>query len=210
MEILTFEEVRILGALIEKEYNTPEYYPLTLNALVNACNQKSNREPVVSLTEMQVEDALDLLRIKRLAGQVTGTDMRVPRYKESFSSVLQLSRQETAVLTVLMLRGPQTIGEIKGRTGKIHEFTELSQVEEILSGLIRREGNPLAIKLPRQPGKDPRYMHLLSGEPEIQIQETKPEKPYLERIAELEQQVSGLKDELSNLRNMFDEFKGQF
>jgi len=196
--------------LLEKEFNTPEYYPLTLNALVNACNQKSSRDPVVNYTESEVEDALDLLRIKRLAGQVTGTEMRVPRYKESIIAALNLSHEETAALCVLMLRGAQTLGEIKGRAGRIHEFLDLGQVESTLAGLMKREPTPLAIKLPRQPGKDARYMHLLCGEPEIQNLEAKTEKSYPERVAELENNVADLKNELLALQAKFEEFKSQF
>lgn len=210
MEILTAIEVRILGTLLEKEFNTPEYYPLSLNSLTNACNQKSSRDPVTAYTEAEVEEALDLLRIKRLAGQVTGTDMRVPKYKQNIITHLALSREEAAVLAVLMLRGPQTVGEIKGRTGKIHEFSELAQVEQTLSGLSSPKEQPLVVKLPRQPGKDARYMHLLCGEPEMALPERKEEKPYQVRVAELEQQVADLRNELSSLRALFEDFKSQF
>ncbi len=168
METLLNEtEVRVVGSLVEKQVTTPDYYPLTLNALVNACNQISNRDPVVKYDERTVEDAIDSLRTKNLVYIFYGAESRVPKYKHMMREVYTLSSQELAVMCVLMLRGPQTIGEVRGRTGRLYEFAELREVEETLDGLARRD-EPLVFKLPRQTGrKEARYTHLLSGQPEF-------------------------------------------
>src|SRR3954468_14891932 len=157
-------EVRVIGALVEKQMATPEYYPLTMNALVNACNQLTGREPVVAYDERTVARALESLREKQLVWLVTAAGARVPKYEHRLSEKFNLAEQETAVLAVLMLRGPQTIGEIKGRTGRIYEFAELAEVEMTLESLMTSEP-PLIVKLPRQPGtKESRYAHRLAGE----------------------------------------------
>lgn len=211
--ILTFEETRIIGSLIEKEITTPEYYPLTLNALKNACNQKSNRNPVVDFGEDFLEKTVEGLRNKSLISRVTGGEIRVPKYRQVFTEALNLSAEETAVVCVLMLRGPQTPGEIKGRTGRMFPFENLVQVDEVLQNLINRE-TPLAVKLPRQTGmKEARYAHLLSGGQDIeqQLPLNEIENPLNEdRIGKIETAIEELKDELDELKKEFEEFKNQF
>ena len=162
---LTPTEARVLGALIEKEITTPEYYPLSLNALVNACNQKNNRDPVTALDEVEVRQALHGLEDERLAGAVRG-DSRVPKYEHRIQEVFNFTRGEIAVVCVLLLRGPQTPGELRGRTERMYKFDELSDVQTVLQKLMARE--PALVKvLPRQPGtKEARYAHLLSGDVE--------------------------------------------
>ena len=165
--LLNAVEVRALGALIEKEITTPEYYPLTLNSVTTACNQKSNRDPVVSLEEKAVVRALEGLREKGLARQVSGVDMRVPKHYHLFDEKMCLTRPQVAALCVLMLRGPQTVGEIRGRSGRLYEFTDLEEVERVLMELVERSEGALVVQLARQPGrKESRYAHVLMGEPE--------------------------------------------
>ena len=216
-EILTPVEVRVLGSLIEKEITTPEYYPLTLNALINACNQISNRDPVVSFDDKTVARALESLREKRLAWMVTGAG-RVPKYEHRFTEALQLAEQEVAVLCVLMLRGPQTVGEIRGRTGRLYEFKELEEVELTLQGLMAAQP-PLALRLPRQPGtKESRYAHLLAGEVQVEEREHAPRlepaplevRQENERLARLEGDLAHVRDELAELKQQFFDFKKQF
>ena len=216
-QILTQVEVRVLGSLIEKEITTPEYYPLTLNALVNACNQISNRDPVVSFDERTVARALESLREKKLAWMVTGVG-RVPKYEHRFTEALKLAEQELAVLCVLMLRGPQTVGEIRGRTGRLYEFRELEEVELTLQALMTAEP-PLAVKLPRQPGtKESRYAHLLAGEVQVEEREVAPRlepvtlevRQENERIAKLEEDLARVRSELVELKRQFVDFKKQF
>jgi len=216
-QILTQVEVRVLGSLMEKEITTPEYYPLTLNALVNACNQISNRDPVVSFDERTVARALESLREKRLAWMVTGIG-RVPKYEHRLSEALKLAEQELAVLCVLMLRGPQTVGEIRGRTTRLYEFKELEEVELTLQALMTAEP-PLAIKLPRQPGtKESRYAHLLAGEVQVEEREAAPRlepatlevRQENERIAKLEEELTHVRNELADLKRQFVDFKKQF
>ncbi len=215
--ILTPVEVRVLGSLIEKEITTPEYYPLTLNALVNACNQISNRDPVVSFDEMTVARALESLREKKLAWMVTGVG-RVPKYEHRFTEALQLAAQEVAVLCVLMLRGPQTVGEIRGRTSRLYEFKELEEVELTLQALQSAQP-PLALKLPRQPGtKESRYAHLLAGAVQIEEREVAPRlepatvaiRQENERLAALEDETAQLRSDLQELKQQFLDFKKQF
>lgn len=214
---LTAVEVRVLGSLIEKEITTPEYYPLTLNALVNACNQISNRDPVVSFEDKTVARALEDLREKKLVWMVTGAG-RVPKYEHRLKEALVLAEQEFAVLCVLMLRGPQTVGEIRGRTGRLYEFKELEEVELTLQALMTAEP-PLVVKLPRQPGtKESRYAHLLSGELQIEEREVAPRiEPAVlevrqenEKIATLEEELAQVRIELSELKQQFIDFKKQF
>jgi uncharacterized protein YceH (UPF0502 family) len=214
---LTAVEVRVLGSLIEKEITTPEYYPLTLNALVNACNQISNRDPVVSFDDKTVARALEDLREKKLVWMVTGAG-RVPKYEHRFAEALKLAEQELAVLCVLMLRGPQTVGEIRGRTGRLYEFKELEEVELTLQALMTAEP-PLVVKLPRQPGtKESRHAHLLSGEVQIEEREVAPRIEHAvievrqenERIAKLEEELAQVRIELSELKQEFLDFKKQF
>ena len=160
--LLTDQEVRLLGCLIEKEMATPDYYPLTLNALLNACNQKSNRTPVVSFDEEIVLYALNGLKESKMIRQ--SNISRVAKYEHIFADELKLVAREKAAICILMLRGPQTAGEIRSRTERLYSFKDLDEVQETLSAL---EDTKLVKKLPRQPGrKEPRYTHLLSGEPD--------------------------------------------
>ena len=204
--LLTENEVRLLGCLIEKEMATPDYYPLTLNALVNACNQKSNRDPVVSFDEEIVLSALNSLKDSKMIRQ--SNISRVPKYEHLFADDLNLVPREKAVICILMLRGPQTLGEIRSRTERLYSFEDLAEVQETLSTL---ESTKLAKKLPRQPGrKEPRYMHLLCGEPD---------EPPIHEVSRLEsetangglqEQVDLLRLELEELKQEFELFKSQF
>ena len=212
-------EVRVLGALIEKEITTPEYYPLTLNGLTTACNQKSNRDPVVSLEEKAVVRALENLREKGLARQVSGVDMRVPKHYHLFDEKMGLTRPQVAALCVLMLRGPQTVGEIRGRSGRLYEFAGLEEVERVLVELAEWTEGALVVQLARQPGrKESRYAHVLMGEPEEEDAQTEGPvdaaalqvRAENERIAALEEQVKALRDELADVRSVFAQFKEQF
>lgn len=216
---LNAAEVRVLGALIEKELTTPEYYPLTLNALTNACNQKSNREPVVSFDEKTVVRALEGLRQKNLATRSTGGGSRVPKYKHSLTSKFQLDQKEVAALCILMLRGPQTVGEIRGRTGRMYEFSDLEEVDDTLASLSQRDDGPFVMQLPRLPGhKESRYAHLFAGEPEIKPEEVPPNLEAAtrevlgenERIAKIEEELERLREEFADLKNQFLEFRRQF
>src|SRR5437762_9046180 len=162
--LLNDAEVRVLGSLIEKDITTPDYYPLSLNALVNACNQKNNRDPIMSLDEDRVRDALNTLQEKRLAGPAGGADSRVTKYEHRLQEVFNFDRREIAVICVLLLRGPQTPGELRGRTERMYRFEALEDVETTLQRLMEREP-PLVAVLPRQPGtKESRYMQLFSGD----------------------------------------------
>lgn len=213
-EHLTEIEVRIIGALIEKQLTTPEYYPLTLNALVAACNQKTNRDPVTAYDEQTVSQALDELRDKNLVYVFYGSTSRVPKYKHILPNVFELEPSETAVLCVLMLRGPQTIGELRERTGRLYDFRDLNDVNETLEALQKRD-EPLIVRLERQPGqKEARFAHLLSGEVDAAAFAVKtpsaPSSASSERIEKLEQEVAELRNELSEFRQAFEEFKKQF
>jgi uncharacterized protein YceH (UPF0502 family) len=217
--LLNSVEVRVLGALIEKEITTPEYYPLTLNSLTTACNQKSNRDPVVSLEEKAVVRALESLREKGLARQVSGVDMRVPKHYHLFDEKMGLTRPQVAALCVLMLRGPQTVGEIRGRSGRLYEFAGLEEVERVLVELAEWTEGALVVQLARQPGrKESRYAHVLMGEPEEEDAQTEGPvdaaalevRAENERIAALEEQVKALRDELADVRSVFAQFKEQF
>jgi hypothetical protein len=214
-------EVRVLGSLIEKDITTPDYYPLSLNALVNACNQKNNRDPVITLDENSVEDALSSLQEKRLAGPAGGADSRVSKYEHRLQEVFNFDRREIALLCVLLLRGPQTPGELRGRTERMYRFETLDDVQSALQRLMDRQP-PLVSVLSRQPGtKESRYTHLFSGE-YIPQTATAPIQASSEvlgtandhtsdlRIAELEAAVASLKSEVEELRRLFSEFAGQF
>ena len=164
LDPLTEIEVRVLGSLVEKDITTPDYYPLSLNALVNACNQKNNREPVMALSEDSVSDALATLQEKRLAGPASGADSRVTKYEHRLQEVFNFDRREIAVLCVLLLRGPQTPGELRSRTERMYRFEALDDIVSTLDRLNQRQPS-LAAVLPRQPGtKESRYMQLFSGE----------------------------------------------
>ena len=214
---LSASEVRVLGSLIEKQLSTPDYYPLTLNALMNACNQLSNREPVVSYDEDTVLKSVDGLRKKGLARVITGPEMRVPKYAHNMEDLFNLAVQEIAVLGVLMLRGTQTVGEIRGRSGRLYEFTDLSEVELTLQGLIDRSPQALVARLARQPGtKESRYSHLLAGDvvaeqKEVSVKEVVAVKlaeitnntDTDERIEKLENEIKELKQQLAALVEQF-------
>ena len=210
--ILDPVEVRVLGCLIEKENTTPEYYPLTLNALVNACNQKSNREPVMSYDEDTVQEALDSLRAKRLSTVLTGGGNRVPKYGHRLQEHLNLGRREMALLCELMLRGPQTVGELKDRAGRMHRFSDTDEVEACLAAMAERQ-LPLTIKLPKYPGtKEHRYGHLLSGAeaiPEVP-QESARNAGGSDRIGALEAEIADLRGRISALEEELREFRAQF
>jgi len=213
---LTETEARVLGALIEKDITTPEYYPLSLNALVNACNQKSNRDPVMQLDENAVRDALTGLQEHRLAGPASGADSRVTKYEHRTQEVFNFTRGEIAVLCVLLLRGPQTPGELRGRSERIHRFETLDDVQSALQKLMQREP-PLVKVLPRQPGtKESRFAHLLAGDVVV-AELPSPAAPVSaqssadsERILRLEQEVAALRREICELKSQLEGFRKQF
>jgi uncharacterized protein YceH (UPF0502 family) len=214
---LTSAEARVLGSLIEKEITTPDYYPLSMNALMNACNQRSNREPIMDLDEDELRQALHGLEAKQLAGRARSADGRVTKYEHWLGEAFNFSRAETALVCVLLLRGPQTPGELRGRTERLHEFTEISDVTAGLQKLMDREP-PLVALLPRQPGaRESRYTHLLCGPAEFELanseagtaqqrQATAPEGE--DRIAQLESTVAELQREVAALREKIDSLFG--
>jgi uncharacterized protein len=211
--ILNAAEARVLGALIEKDITTPDYYPLSLNALINACNQKNNREPVTNFDEETVRLALRNLSDKRLAGPASGADGRVTKYEHRLQEVFNFTRPETAILCVLLLRGPQTPGELRGRTERMHRFEDLDEVLSGLQQLMRREP-PLAKALGRRPGtKEIRYAHLLSGD--VEAWEPPSETPSSgvtdenERVAHLEEKLATLQAEVAEIKQQMAEFRKQ-
>lgn len=215
--ILNDIEVRVLGSLIEKELTTPEYYPLSLNSLTNACNQKSNRDPVMALSEEEVVRSLDSLRFKQLV-VVSADGGRVPKYRHLLAEKMGLMPAEQAVICELLVRGPQTLGELRTRGERMHTFADLTAVEEVLKELIERE-NPLVTLLPRQPGrKEGRYAQLFSGMPDSSVAEqaATPEAARVrvmaenERITKLESELESLREEVTDLRQLMEEFKRQF
>jgi uncharacterized protein YceH (UPF0502 family) len=215
-QTLTEVEARIVGALVEKQLTTPEYYPLTLNALIAACNQKSNREPVVAYDERTVESALENLRDRNLVYVFYGSTSRVPKYKHMLPGIYELEPSEVAVLCVLMLRGAQTIGEIRGRTERLYDFRDLNDVQETLDALAKRD-EPLIARLERAPGqKEARFAHLLCGEGHLAVMAEAAARPASsghaggERIEKLEQEVESLKTELAEFKETFEEFRKQF
>ena len=221
--VLSAAEARILGALIEKEVTTPEYYPLSLNALINACNQRSNREPVMELDEETVRRSLHRLDDLKLAGRSRSSDGRVAKYEHWLGEAFNFNRAETALLCVLLLRGPQTPGELRGRTERLHRFDEIGEVLAALQKLMEREP-PLAAILPRQPGtKESRYAHLLSGgieslaasfaaEPTYARREpgqfSEQDAGHEERIAQLESTVAELRQQVASLQQKIDDLFG--
>lgn len=215
--ILNGIEQRVLGSLIEKEMTTPEYYPLSLNALVNACNQKSNRDPVLCLDEDEVIKALDSLRFKQFA-LLSGMGGRVAKYRHALVEKFRFSPPELAMICELLVRGPQTVGELRTRGERMHEFAELSEVEAVLEELMERTP-PMVTKLPRQPGrKEPRYCHLFAGEPDLSVIEGQAPAEAgkasrgaeSEKIAKLEEELAELRQEVSTLRQTVAEFKKSF
>ena len=216
--ILSEIETRVLGALIEKDITTPDYYPLSLNALVNACNQKNNREPVMALDESAVRDALASLQEKRLAGPASGADSRVTKFEHRLQEVFNFDRREIAIVCVLLLRGPQTPGELRSRTERMYHFEALEDVVSTLDRLAQRQPS-LARILPRQPGtKESRYAHLFSGEPPAEdvyvaraySSATAGGNSTSERLATLEEEVSSLRQELSDIQRQLATFRKQF
>ena len=209
-------EVRVLGSLIEKDITTPDYYPLSLNALVNACNQKNNREPVMALNEDSVRQALSTLQEKRMAGPAGGADSRVTKYEHRLQEIFNFDRRETAVICVLLLRGPQTPGELRGRTDRVYRFDALDDVQATLHKLMDRQP-PLVRVLPRQPGtKESRYVHLFAGDtfppltPETANSRVRTESSDEQRIANLEAEVAALKRDFQELKRQVSEFTEQF
>ena len=216
MKILSEVETRVLGSLVEKELTTPDYYPLSLNALLNACNQKSNRDPVMNLNENAVSQALRSLDKEGLAGRADGMDNRVTKFEHRLQEGFNFDRREIAILCELLLRGPQTPGELRSRADRMHPFDDLGQVQSTLQRLAQREP-PVVKMLPRQPGtKESRYAHLLSGDVQIQAPVGIPETATThrtadgERIARLENELSALQNEVANLKQQFAEFRKQF
>lgn len=228
MRILSEVEIRVLGALVEKELTTPDYYPLSLNALVNACNQKSNRDPVMTLDEDAVRQALRSLEKEGLAGPADSMDNRVTKYEHRLQEAFNFDRREIAVLCELLVRGPQTLGELRGRAERMYKFEDLGQVQSTLQRLAQREP-PVAKMLPRQPGtKEARYAQLLSGEPHAAMQadaqrdaSAQPREPARERsathgaaaderIARLESDLSALQNEVADLKQQLAAFRKQF
>jgi uncharacterized protein YceH (UPF0502 family) len=209
MDLLDAAEVRVLGALIEKEATTPEYYPLSLNALVNACNQKSNREPVVDYDERTVRDAIEGLRAKGFAFVIEGG--RATKYSQRFSETLNMGRRELAVLCTLLLRGPQTLGEIKDRSERMFSFADLEETDRVLQKLAEWPTGALLKKLPRQPGqKEARYAQLLAGEPVFEAEsESAPLGVRGNRLAEIEADVQTLRTEVSDLKRRLDDLEAQ-
>jgi uncharacterized protein len=215
--ILSEIEARVLGCLVEKDITTPEYYPLSLNALVNACNQKSNRDPLMHLEEEAVRQALRGLGEQMLARSASG-DSRVAKYEHRLADTFNFTRPETAIICELLLRGPQTPGELRSRAERMHPFEDLSVVQSTLKHLMEREP-PLVKLLPRQPGnKEARYAHLLSGDVEVEVRESQSIREAAlssnavenTRISELQSEIAGLQQEVSDLKRQFAEFRKQF
>jgi hypothetical protein len=221
--VLTAAQARVLGALVEKEVTTPDYYPLSLHALISACNQRSNREPVMELDDEAVRQAMHGLEDQRLAGRARGADGRVAKYEHWLGEAFNFSRAETALVCVLLLRGPQTPGELRGRTERLHRFDEIGEVMAGLQKLMEREP-PLVAVLPRQPGtKESRYAHLLSGAvesaaatfaaaPGFERREAGSASEFEygqeDRIARLETTVADLRQEVAALRRKIDDLFG--
>jgi uncharacterized protein YceH (UPF0502 family) len=207
MELNPIEQ-RVLGALIEKEMATPDYYPLSLNALVNACNQKNNREPVMSLTESDVLGAIETMRHSGLAFEISGPQHRVPKYSHGLGAKLNLGNRELAILSVLLCRGPQTPGELRGRTQSLYAFEDLESVTLTLERMAKREELPLAVELPRAPGsRENRWAHLLGPLPEsaaLTGETTAPRTGQPDRYAELAARVEALEEEVARLKALLN------
>lgn len=206
--------MRVLGALVEKDITTPDYYPLSLSGLVNACNQKNNRDPVMALGEDAVRAALESLQGQRLAGPAGGADSRVTKYEHRLQEVFNFDRREIAILCVLLLRGPQTPGELRGRTERMYRFEELEDVHATLERLSQRDPALVAV-LPRQPGtKESRYMHLLSGDAGLTsaapVREMAASSTGEDRVARIEAEVAELKKQVSDMQQQLAAFRRQF
>jgi len=216
VNILSEVEIRVLGSLVEKELTTPDYYPLSLNALLNACNQKSNRDPMMNLNENAVSQALRSLEKEGLAGPADGMENRVTKFEHRLQEAFNFDRREIAILCELLLRGPQTPGELRSRAERMHPFDDLGQVQSTLQRLAQREP-PLVTILPRQPGtKEARYAHLLSGDVKIQESAAIPEVVVAhntadgKRISRLENELVTLRNEVANLKQQLAAFRKQF
>ena len=203
---LNSAELRVLGSLIEKESTTPEYYPLTLNALMAACNQKSNRWPVAEYREDEILNALDGLRARGYAAEIIGSG-RVPKYAQRFTAKLNMGRRETAILCILMLRGQQTLGEIRNRTERFYDFGDLDEVEMVVQKLMDRQEGALIQKLPPSPGmKEPRYAQTLGGAVErAEMHAPAPSASVSDRLTALETELSQLRGEVAELKRRLDE-----
>ncbi|MDP9054395.1 MAG: YceH family protein [Acidobacteriota bacterium] len=200
-------ELRVLGALIEKESTTPEYYPMTLNSLMAACNQKTNRWPVTEYAEDDIAQGIDLLKTRGYAASISGSG-RVVKFAQRFTEKLNLGRRETAIVCVLMLRGPQTAGEIKGRTERVYAFADLDETETVLQKMMDRSEGALVRKLPHTPGtKEPRYAQTLGGAVELSVGPVSPVPGggISDRVSALESEVGRLREELAELRRRLDE-----
>jgi uncharacterized protein YceH (UPF0502 family) len=211
---LSAVEARVLGSLLEKDLSTPEYYPLSLNALVNACNQKNNRDPVTAYSADEVFAALDAMRHRGWTAFVHEAGSRVEKYRHRVSEQLNLTRSELAVLTALLLKGPQTAGELRQSAGRLHPFEDLEAVHHTLQRMAEREPEALTLQLARLPGtKEPRWAHLLSGVPELDITVAaqaagaSPPGSLATRVAELESQVDALREELHEMRQLYDQVR---
>jgi uncharacterized protein YceH (UPF0502 family) len=215
--ILSPQEIRVLGSLMEKQIATPEYYPLSLNALMHACNQKSNREPVVSYDESAVLRSLEGLREKKLVRAVSLAESRVAKYRQVFTDTANLTGAELAILCVLMLRGFQTAGELRGRSERLYNFASLEEVDKTLERMKEKKEGRWVVQLPRQSGfKEPRWAHLLGGEIKEEDQAALPAAPVArtmveeERVARLEEEVRALRQEVDSLQLQLDQFRRQF
>ncbi|KAB0481303.1 YceH family protein [Vibrio sp. IB15] len=212
--VLSPIEARIIGCLIEKEVTTPDHYPLTLNSLTTACNQKSNREPVLSLSESEVLDAVDGLIARRMVSDESSFNSRVNKYQHRFCNTefgdLQFTEQERAIICCMLLRGPQTPGELRTRTGRLANFTDVKEVEATLEKLATREAGALVVKLPREAGKrESRYQHLLSGEVDVEAFATASAgvaapSASSEKLQELESEVASLRAEVAELKALVE------
>jgi uncharacterized protein YceH (UPF0502 family) len=200
LPVLTPEEIRVLGVLIEKSKTTPDYYPMTLNGITVACNQKTSRNPVTDYDEATVVIALDELKKKGLSATVTGAGSRTVKYRHTLAVKYPLDMAETAVLGLLFLRGPQTVGELKTNAGRMYEFENLEEVQKVLDALAGYE-TPFVIQLPRKAGqKEARYMHLFAGEPDVSAFETANEEPARKSVSELESRLTAVESELAELK----------
>jgi uncharacterized protein YceH (UPF0502 family) len=211
--VLSDVEARVLGSLIEKDITTPDYYPLSLNALVHACNQKNNRDPVMDLDEEAVRDAVNSLQEKRMAGPAAGADSRVTKYEQRLQEIFNFDRRETAVICVLLLRGPQTPGELRGRTERMHRFNDLEEVESTLDRLMQRD--PALVRaLARQPGtKETRYIHLFSGDrptfASSDGDQAAGNSPPMDRVSRLETEITNLRNEIADLKERLANLEGR-
>jgi uncharacterized protein YceH (UPF0502 family) len=215
---LTAVEARIIGALIEKQITTPEYYPLTLNALQAACNQKNNRFPMMELDGQTIQKGIYSLQEKRLVECFSGATSRTVKYRERFIAAFELDREERALICELLLRGPQTVGELKGRASRMNPFATLEETLAALGRLAANDQQPLVAELPRQPGrKETRFAHLFSDPPDVEEADAPPDAAIPvggvrppSRLDTLETRVAALEGELADLRTLFSEFKSRF